>query len=68
VQVDFAQLGMLTDAGDGRRRVVHGFAQTLEAIVVGCEAACTFFGGVFRVVQSESISARHGGRHSTIVR
>lgn len=28
VQVDFGRLGMLTDAGDGRRRVVHGLIFT----------------------------------------
>jgi transposase len=56
-QIDFARMGMLTDAETGRRRVVHAliftavfsrhmfvwltFSQTLEALIDGCEAAPT---------------------------
>jgi transposase len=52
----------------GRRRVVHAliftavysrhmfvwltFAQTLQAIIAGCEAAWRFFGGVFGVLSA----------------
>src|ERR1700680_2652956 len=59
-------MGMVSDPATGRRRVVHAliftavysrhmfvwltFAQTLEAIVAGCEAAWRFFGGVFKVL------------------
>jgi hypothetical protein len=65
-QIDFARMGMVFDSNAGRRRVVHAliftaaysrhmfvwltFAQTLEAIIAGCEAAWRFFGGVFRVL------------------
>jgi transposase len=61
VQVDFGRLGMLTDAIDGRRRVVHGliftavysrhmfvwptYRQTLADVIAGFEAAWEFFGG-----------------------
>jgi transposase len=61
VQVDFGRLGMLTDAIDGRRRVVHGliftavysrhmfvwptYGQTLADVIAGFEAAWEFFGG-----------------------
>jgi transposase len=69
-QVDFGKMGMLYDAG--RRRTVHAliftavysrhmfvwlsFAQTLEAVIAGCEAAWGFFGGVFRVLIPDNMS------------
>jgi hypothetical protein len=72
-QVDFARMGMLTDAVNGRRRVVHAliftavfsrhmfvwltFAQTLEALIDGCEAAWRFFCGVFQVLVPDNMSA-----------
>jgi transposase len=72
-QLDFARMGMLYDASAGRRRVVHAliltavysrhmfvwltFAQTLEAIVAGCEAGWRFFGGVFKVLVPDNASA-----------
>jgi hypothetical protein len=65
-QIDFARMGLIADSETGRRRVVHAliftavysrhmfvwltFAQTLEAIVAGCEAAWRFFDGVFKVL------------------
>jgi transposase len=61
VQVDFGRLGMLTDAEDGRRQVVHGliftavysrhtfvwptYRQTLNDVIAGFEAAWAFFRG-----------------------
>lgn len=73
VQVDFGRLGLLTDAGDGRRRVVHGliftavysrhvfvwptYRQTLHDVIAGFEAAWTFFGGVFAVVIPDNMKA-----------
>lgn len=73
VQVDFGRLGMLTDAGDGRRRVVHGliftavysrhmfvwpaYRQTLQEVIAGFEAAWMFFGGVFAVVIPDNMKA-----------
>ena len=73
VQVDFGRLGMLTDAGDGRRRVVHGliftavysrhmfvwptYRQTLADVIAGFEAAWAFFGGVFAVVIPDNMKA-----------
>lgn len=72
-QIDFARMGMLFDAATGRRRVVHAliftavcsrhmfvwltFAQTLTAVIDGCEAAWTFFGGVFKVLIPDNMSA-----------
>jgi transposase len=60
-QIDFARMGLVDDPSAGRRRVVHAliftavfsrhmfvwltFAQTLAAIIAGCEAAWRFFGG-----------------------
>jgi transposase len=73
VQVDFGRLGMLTDVGDGRRRVVHGliftavysrhmfvwptYRQTLADVIAGFEAAWQFFGGVFSVVIPDNMKA-----------
>jgi transposase len=73
VQVDFGRLGMLTDAIDGRRRVVHGliftavysrhlfvwptYRQTLHDVIAGFEAAWMFFGGVFAVVIPDNMKA-----------
>lgn len=72
-QIDFAKMGLLYDPSAGRRRAVHAliftavfsrhmfvwltFAQTLEAIVAGSEAAWRFFGGVFRVLVPDNASA-----------
>jgi transposase len=72
-QIDFARMGMLTDAVSGRSRVMHAliftamfsrhmfvwltFAQTLEALIDGCEAAWRFFGGVFQVLVPDNMSA-----------
>ncbi|MCV7342002.1 IS21 family transposase [Mycobacterium haemophilum DSM 44634] len=73
VQVDFGRLGMLTDAADGRRRVVQGlifiavysrhmfvwptYRQTLGDVIAGFEAAWAFFGGVFAVVIPDNMKA-----------
>jgi transposase len=73
LQVDFGRLGMLTDASDGRRRVVHGliftaaysrhmfvwptYRQTLGDVIAGFEAAWRFFGGVFAVVIPDNMKA-----------
>jgi transposase len=73
VQVDFGRLGMLTDAVDGRRRVVQGliftavysrhmfvwptYRQTLADVIAGFEAAWVFFGGVFAVVIPDNMKA-----------
>jgi transposase len=72
-QVDFGKLGLLDDAAAGRRRVTHAliftavysrhmfvwltFTQTLDALIAGCEAAWPFFGGVFRVLIPDNMSA-----------
>ena len=64
---------MLTDAADGRRRVVHGliftavysrhmfvwptYRQTLADVIAGFEAAWEFFGGVFAVVIPDNMKA-----------
>ncbi len=65
-QIDFAQMGFITDAESGRRRKVHAliltavysrhmfvhlsFGQTLADVIAGCEAAWAYFGGVFKVL------------------
>lgn len=72
-QIDFARMGMLFDSATGRRRVVHAliftaaysrhmfvwltFSQTLTAVIDGCEAAWAFFGGVFKVLIPDNMSA-----------
>ena len=71
LQVDFGRMGLLADAG--RRRVVWAliftavfsrhtfvwlsFRQTSEDVIAGCEAAWTFFGGVFAVVVPDNLKA-----------
>jgi len=71
-QVDFGKMGLLYDPVAGRRRTVHAliftavysrhmfvwltFAQTLEAVIAGCEAAWVFFGGVFKVLIPDNMS------------
>jgi transposase len=73
LQVDFGRLGFLTDAEDGRRRVVQGliftavysrhifvwptYRQTLGEVIAGFEAAWAFFGGVFAVVIPDNMKA-----------
>ena len=73
LQVDFGRLGLLTDAEDGRRRVVQGliftavysrhmfvwptYRQTLHEVIAGFEAAWAFFGGVFAVVIPDNMKA-----------
>lgn len=71
LQVDFGRLGYLVDA-PGRRRLLralvftavlsrHMFVwvthrETLEDVIAGCEAAWTFFGGVFGVLVPDNLS------------
>ncbi|WP_199183927.1 DDE-type integrase/transposase/recombinase [Cryobacterium sp. Y57] len=66
LQLDFGQMGFITDADTGKRRRVHAliftsaysrrmfvwlsYSQTLAAVLAECEAACAFFNGVFRVL------------------
>ena len=71
-------MGLLDDPEAGRRRVVHAliftavysrhcfvwltFRQDLAAVIAGCEAAWAFFGGVFKVVIPDNMSAIVDGR------
>jgi transposase len=73
LQVDFGRMGLIFDPEANRRRVVHAliftacysrhcfvwltFSQTTAAVIEGCEAAWEFFGGVFRVVIPDNMSA-----------
>ena len=73
VRIDFGRMGLLADPDTGRRRVVkaliftavfsrHMFVwlthcETTQAVIDGCEAAWAFFGGVFRVVIPDNLSA-----------
>ena len=72
-QVDFGRMGLIPDPTTGRRRVVWAliftavysrhtyvylsFRQTTEAVIEGCEAAWAFFGGVFKVLIPDNMSA-----------
>jgi transposase len=72
LQVDFGRVGFLLDPVTQRRRVVraliftavfsrHMFVwlshrETLEDVIAGCEAAWTFFGGVFAVMIPDNLS------------
>ena len=70
-QIDFAQMGFITDTESGRRRKVHAliftavmsrhmfvhlsFSQTLTEVIAGCEDAWAFFGGVFKVLIPDNL-------------
>jgi transposase len=72
-QIDFAQLGFITDAESDKRRRVHAliftavvsrhmfvwltYSQTLSAVIAGCEAAWAHFGGVFKVLIPDNCKA-----------
>lgn len=71
-QLDFGRLGLVPDPETGRRRVAHAliftpvfsrhlfvwlsFSQTLAAVIAGCEAAWTWYAGVFRVLIPDNLS------------
>jgi transposase len=73
LQVDFGKMGLIFDPDCGRRRTVYAliftacysrhcfvwlsFRQTTEAVIDGFEAAWAFFGGVFRTVIPDNMSA-----------
>jgi transposase len=69
VQIDFGYLGMIPD-GDRRRKlhalvftavysrycfVFLSFSQTTAAVIAGCEAAWSFFGGMFKVLIADNL-------------
>ncbi len=72
-QIDFAQMGFILDPETGKKRRVHAliftavlsrhmfvwltYSQTLVAMIAGCEAAWTFFGGVFKVLIPDNLKA-----------
>ncbi|MGH3402714.1 MAG: hypothetical protein ACRDRJ_09440 [Streptosporangiaceae bacterium] len=72
-QVDFGKMGLLPDGEAGRRRVTHAliftavcsrhcyvhlsFRQDLPAVIAGCEAAWAFFGGIFKIIIPDNMSA-----------
>jgi transposase len=73
LQVDFGRMGLIFDPATDRRRVCWAliftaccsrhcfvwlsFSQTTAAVIEGCEAAWQFFGGVFRTVIPDNLSA-----------
>lgn len=73
LQVDFGRMGLIFDPETDRRRVCHAliftaccsrhcfvwltFSQTTAAVIEGFEAAWRFFGGVFRIVIPDNLSA-----------
>ncbi|HEX7095741.1 MAG TPA: IS21 family transposase, partial [Acidimicrobiales bacterium] len=72
-QIDFGRMGLIFDPATARDRVVHAliftavfsrhcfvwltFRQTTETVIVGCEAAWVFFGGVFKTLIPDNMSA-----------
>jgi Integrase core domain len=72
-QVDFGKMGLLADPAAGHRRVVHAliftavysrhcyvhlsFRQDLPSVIAGCEAAWAFFGGIFKIIIPDNMSA-----------
>ena len=73
LQLDFGKMGLLYEPSAERRRLVHAliftavfsrhmfvwltFTQTLQAVIAGCEAAWAFFGGCFKVLIPDNMSA-----------
>lgn len=73
LQVDFGRVGKLHNPCRGKQSPLHAliftavysrhmfvwltFSQTLQAVIAGCEAAWTFFGGVFKVLVPDNMSA-----------
>jgi transposase len=73
LQVDFGRLGLVPDPALGRDRVCQAlvftpvvsrytfvwltFRQTIEDVIAGCEAAWTFYGGVFATVIPDNLKA-----------
>ena len=73
LQVDFGRMGLVFDPEMDRQRVCHAliftaccsrhcfvwlsFSQTTAAVIEGFEAAWRFFGGVFRTVIPDNLSA-----------
>jgi transposase len=73
LQADFGRMGLVFDSASERRRVCHAliltaclsrycyvflsFAQTTAVVIDGLEAAWTFFGGMFRVLVPDNMSA-----------
>ena len=73
VQIDFGRLGLVPDSTAGRSRVCHAliftpvvsrytfvwlsFRQTIDDVIAGCEAAWSFFDGVFATVIPDNMKA-----------
>jgi transposase len=70
-QIDFGRMGVVPDPAAGRNRVCHAliftacysrhsfvwlsFGQRLADVIAGCEAAWSFFGGVFKVLVPDNM-------------
>jgi len=73
LQIDFGKMGLIADPDSGRRRVCHAliftpvvsrysylwlsFGQTIDDVIAGCEAAWTFYDGVFATVIPDNLKA-----------
>jgi transposase len=73
LQIDFGRMGLIFDPASGRRRKVWAliftacysrhcfvwlsFRQTTQVVIDGCEAAWTFFDGVFATVIPDNMEA-----------
>lgn len=80
LQLDFGRLGLIPDPGSGRQRVCQAlvftpvvsrytfvwltFRQTVEDVIVGCEAAWAFYGGVFGTLIPDNLKAIVDGADS----
>jgi transposase len=72
LQIDFGKLGLIIDPATGKRRVCYALiltavfsrhmfvwlthTQTTNDVIAGCEAAWSFFGGVFKVVIPDNLT------------
>jgi transposase len=73
LQIDFGQMGKMYNPVTGKNRIVNAliftavysrhmfvwltFSQTLETVIEACESAWNYFGGVFKVVVPDNMSA-----------
>ena len=73
LQIDFGRLGLIPDPATARQRVCQAlvftpvvsrytfmwltFRQTIDDVIAGCEAAWSFYGGVFATVIPDNLKA-----------
>jgi transposase len=73
LQLDFGNVGTMPDPTSGRKKLLRAliftavysrhvfvwlsFSQKLDDVIAGCEAAWAFFGGVFKILVPDNMSA-----------